>query len=299
MDGITLKQLRYFEAVAQMGHFGQAADICAISQPAISVQIKELESTLGTTLFERTSRQVRLTPFGEVFALRARAILRRVDDLGDLARAAQDGVVGKLRLGVIPTIGPYLLPQVMAALAAKYPDLDVYVKETQTEKLLADLIAGRLDTAILALPVSEPALTETPLFSEKFVLIRHNADAGKPVPDAASLREMQLLLLEEGHCFRDQALSFCGLRSTVARAGMEGSSLSTLVQMVGTGIGVTLIPEMAIGVETKSAPVAISRFAVPQPERIIGMVWRKTSPMVGQLAQIAAVVESCGTPRGG
>lgn len=295
MDGLTLKQLRYFEAVAQQGHFGRAADMCAISQPAISVQIKELEEALGTQLFERSARQVRLTPFGELFALRVRAILRRVDDLGDLARAAQTDMVGKLRLGVIPTIAPYLLPRVIGHLAVQHPDLDVHVKETQTEKLIAELIAGRMDTAILALPISEPALSETPLFAEKFVLVRSRADAGKPVPDRASLREMRLLLLEEGHCFRDQALSFCGMRSTLAREGMEGSSLSTLVQMVGTGIGVTLIPEMAVAVETRSASVSITRFAEPQPERMIGMVWRKTSPMAEHLRKIAQVVQTCGT----
>ena len=295
MDGLTLKQLRYFEALALQGHFGRAADMCAISQPALSVQIKELEQALGTQLFERSARQVRLTPFGELFALRVRAILRRVDDLGDLARAAQTDMVGKLRLGVIPTIAPYLLPRVIGHLAVQHPDLDVHVKETQTEKLIAELIAGRMDTAILALPISEPALVEIPLFTEKFVLVRSRADAGKPVPDRASLREMRLLLLEEGHCFRDQALSFCGMRSTLAREGMEGSSLSTLVQMVGTGIGVTLIPEMAVEVETRSASVSITRFAEPQPERMIGMVWRKTSPMAEHLRKIAQVVQTCGT----
>ncbi len=296
MSNFTLKQLRYFEAVAAQGHFGRAADVCAISQPAISVQIKELEETLGTTLFERGPRGVRLTALGEVFAGRVRAILRRVDDLGDLARATQDGLVGKLRLGVIPTIAPYLLPRLYGNLAASHPDLDMHVKETQTEKLIAELIAGRLDTAILALPISEPALTETPLFSEKFVLVRNARDANKPVPDSTTLREMRLLLLEEGHCFRDQALSFCGMRSTVAREGMEGSSLSTLVQMVGAGIGVTLIPEMAVPVETRSAEVSIARFTDPQPERQIGMVWRKTSPLSDQLRKIADVVQSCGLP---
>ncbi len=296
MSNFTLKQLRYFEAVAVQGHFGRAADVCAISQPAISVQIKELEETLGTTLFERGPRGVRLTALGEVFAGRVRAILRRVDDLGDLARATQDGLVGKLRLGVIPTIAPYLLPRLYGNLAASHPDLDMHVKETQTEKLITELIAGRLDTAILALPISEPALTETPLFSEKFVLVRNARDANKPVPDSTTLREMRLLLLEEGHCFRDQALSFCGMRSTVAREGMEGSSLSTLVQMVGAGIGVTLIPEMAVPVETRSAEVSIARFTDPQPERQIGMVWRKTSPLSDQLRKIADVVQSCGLP---
>lgn len=292
MSNITLKQLRYFDAVANFGHFGQAADVCAVSQPAISVQIKDLEETLGTKLFERGARQVRLTPFGDDFALRARDILRAVDDLSDMARAADAGFAGRLRLGIIPTIAPYLLPRIIGELAVAYPGLDINVRETQTEKLIADLREGRLDTAIVALPVSEPALVEVPLFDETFVLVRSAADGDKPVPDAASLAQMRLLLLEEGHCFRDQALSFCGMRAPVPRESMDGSSLSTLVQMVSAGIGVTLIPEMAVRVETQSADVSIARFPPPQPARRIGMVWRQTSPLAKQFDQVAEVVKS-------
>lgn len=292
MSNITLKQLRYFDAVANFGHFGQAADVCAVSQPAISVQIKDLEETLGTKLFERGARQVRLTPFGDDFALRARDILRAVDDLSDMARAAGAGFAGRLRLGIIPTIAPYLLPRIIGELAVAYPGLDINVRETQTEKLIADLREGRLDTAIVALPVSEPALVEVPLFDETFVLVRSAADGDKPVPDAASLAQMRLLLLEEGHCFRDQALSFCGMRAPVPRESMDGSSLSTLVQMVSAGIGVTLIPEMAVRVETQSADVSIARFPPPQPARRIGMVWRQTSPLAKQFDQVAEVVKS-------
>ncbi len=292
MKNLTIRQLRYFEAVAQEGHFGRAADLCAISQPAISVQIKELEQSLGMALFERSARLVRLTPFGEVFATRARKILQSVDDLGDLSRAAQDGLAGKLRLGIIPTIAPYLLPRIVGNLGLSFPDLDLHVRETLTDKLIAELVDGRLDAAIVALPISEPSLTEWPLFSENFVLVRSLADQHKSVPDTASLREMRLLLLEEGHCFRDQALSFCNLRPNLPRDGMDGSSLSTLVQMVGTGLGVTLIPEMAVALETRSADVAVARFAAPEPARTIGMVWRKTSPLVDQLPQVAEVVRA-------
>ncbi|MGC3938589.1 LysR substrate-binding domain-containing protein [Roseobacter sp. EG26] len=288
---LTFKQLRYFEAVAALGHFGRAADSCSISQPAISVQIKELEESLGTPLFERGARHVRLTAFGEVFAERVRAILQSVDDLGDLARASNDGLVGKLRIGIIPTIAPYLLPRIIGNLSLAHADLDIHIRETLTDKLIKELIEGRLDTAIVALPISEPSLTEIPLFEENFVLVRSQEDAGKPVPNRESLREMRLLLLEEGHCFRDQALSFCGLRSPLAREGMDGSSLSTLVQMVGTGIGVTLIPEMAVPVETKSAAVSIASLNAPEPSRTIGMVWRKTSPLSAQLHQVSDVVQ--------
>lgn len=288
---LTLKQLRYFEALARHGHFGRAADVCAISQPALSMQIKELEESLGTELFERGARQVRLTSFGEAFALRVRGILRSVDELEDLARASQDRLVGRLRIGVIPTIAPYLLPAIIGNLTRMHDGLDIHVRETLTSKLVHELAEGRLDAAIVALPVSEPALTEVALFSENFVLVRPSEDEGKPVPNREALREMRLLLLEEGHCFREQALSFCNVPSA-PRELMDGSSLSTLVQMVSAGIGVTLIPEMAVAVETRSASVSIARFQNLQPSRTIGMIWRRTSPLAKQFLEIAEVVRN-------
>lgn len=290
MINLTLKQFRYFEALARHGHFGRAADACAISQPALSMQIKEMEAILGTALFERAARQVRLTSFGEEFAGRVRDILRSVDELEDLARASRARLVGRLRLGVIPTIAPYLLPTLIGNLTRLNADLDLHVRETVTPKLLSELHEGRLDTAIVALPVSEPAITEVALFAEDFVLVRPLSEANLPVPTPDILREMRLLLLEEGHCFRDQALSFCNLQSALPRELLEGSSLSTLVQMVGAGIGVTLIPEMAVQVETRSAEVAVAHFPAPQPRRTIGMIWRNSSPLAKQLMQIAEVV---------
>lgn len=294
MNNLTLKQLRYFEALAHQGHFGRAAEVCAISQPALSMQIKELEETLGTQLIERGPRQIRLTRFGEALAIRASEILRAVDELGDLARASQDRMVGRLRLGVIPTIAPYLLPTLIRALSHSHAALDIHVRETLTPKLIRELHEGRLDAAIVALPVSEPAFAEVPLFDETFVLVRPQADAAKPVPSADMLREMRLLLLEEGHCFRDQALSFCAMQTVRPWAGLDGSSLSTLVQMVGVGLGVTLLPEMAVSVEGRSADVAIARFADPQPSRTIGMIWRKTSPLAEQFQVIAEAVRKAG-----
>lgn len=290
MKNLTLRQLRYFEALARHGHFGRAADACSISQPALSMQIKELEESLGTGLFDRSARQVRLTGFGEEFAQRVHNILRSVDELGDLALASSERLVGRLRLGVIPTIAPYLLPTIIGTLTRTHEGIDIHVRETQTSKLIHDLEDGRLDTAIVALPISEPSLTEVDLFTESFVLVRPAADDGKPVPSRETLREMRLLLLEEGHCFRDQALSFCNMKTARPRKLLEGSSLSTLVQMVGAGIGVTLIPEMAVAVETRSAPVSIARFGSPQPARTIGMIWRKTSPLAKQLLRISEVV---------
>lgn len=290
MINITLKQLRYFEALARHGHFGRAAEDCAISQPALSMQIKELEEVLGAPLFERTARQVSLTGFGEEAVERARAILRSADELGDLARASKETLEGRLRIGVIPTVAPYLLPQVVSRLTARYPGLDIHVRETVTPKLVQELNDGRLDTAILALPVSEPGLAETPLFEENFVLVRPGNEANLPVPSADSLKEMRLLLLEEGHCFRDQALSFCDIQAGRPREVLDASSLSTLVQMVNAGMGVTFIPEMAVPVETRSADVAVSRFEPPEPARTLGMVWRKSSPLAGQLTEIADLV---------
>jgi LysR family hydrogen peroxide-inducible transcriptional activator len=270
--------------------FGKAAEACGISQPALSVQIRELERELGAVLFERGARQARLTGFGEEFAGRVRDILRAVDELGDIARASGNTLSGRLRVGVIPTVAPYLLPTIISGLSQSHPALELHVRETVTPKLIGELEEGRLDTAIVGLPVSEPALAEVPLFDENFLLVRPAEDEGKPVPDRDTLREMRLLLLEEGHCFRDQALSFCNLNSVAPRELLDGSSLSTLVQMVGAGIGVTLIPEMAVPVETRSAFVSLARFAEPQPARTIGMVWRRTSPLANQLTQVSQAV---------
>jgi LysR family hydrogen peroxide-inducible transcriptional activator len=299
MINVTLRQLRYFDALARHGHFGRAAEACAISQPALSMQIKEMEQTLGGPLLERNARQVALTQFGEELLQRVRDILRSVDELGDFARAARDHLAGRLRVGMIPTIAPYLLPKVIENLARMHPELDIHVRETLTPKLIKEVAEGRLDTAIVALPVSVPSLTEVALFTEHFLLVRPGEAEGTPVPSRDMLREMRLLLLEEGHCFRDQALSFCNMQSSPPREVLDASSLSTLVQMVGAGIGVTLIPEMAVAVETRSAPVTVSRFRNPQPSRTIGMVWRRTSPLARQLQQISEVVcLSAGKTRG-
>lgn len=290
MNNLTLRQLRYFEALAQHRHFGRAAEACAVSQPALSQQIRDLEGSLGADLFERSPRQVRLTRFGEEFALRVQGILRAVDELGELARASQSWLSGRLRLGVIPTVAPYLLPGIVGRLNHLHPGLDIHVRETLTARLLREVSEGRLDAAIVALPVSEAAFTEAPLFTEEFLLVRPAEEAGKPVPSSEMLSEMRLLLLEEGHCFRDQALAFCNMASRLPREVLEGSSLSTLVQMVGAGIGVTFIPEMAASVETRSAAVSLARFADPPPRRTIGMIWRRTSPLSGQLHHIADIV---------
>jgi LysR family hydrogen peroxide-inducible transcriptional activator len=287
MDNLTLRQLRYVDALARHGHFGRAAAESSVSQPALSVQLRDLEARLGANLFERSPRAVRLTAFGRDFVDRARDILRAVDELQDFARTARDRPLARLRLGVIPTVAPYLLPRLVAQLTAAYPGLDLNLRETVTSKLLAELLDGRLDAAVVALPVSEPALAELPVFAEDFVLVRPASEANLPVPGPEGLATMRLLLLEEGHCFRDQALSFCKAGWAAPRDMLDGSSLATLVQMVGAGLGVTLIPEMAVPVETRSADVAVARFPAPAPARRIGLVWRRTSPLARQVAGLA------------
>jgi LysR family hydrogen peroxide-inducible transcriptional activator len=193
-------------------------------------------------------------------------------------------------LGIIPTAAPYFLPEIIKAIGRRLPGLEIQPRETVTKSLVEALLASRLDAAIVALPISEPSLREFALFDEEFYLVRPSSDVGKPVPSPARLKTMRLLLLEEGHCFRDQALSFCATMGTTPRQIMEGSSLSTLVQMVGAGIGTTLIPEMALPFETRSADVSVSRFPSPAPSRTIGMVWRKTSPLGEQLTSIGAMI---------
>ena len=294
MINLTLKHFRYFDALARAGHFGRAAEACAISQPALSVQIRELERMLGAPLVERTARQVRLTALGEEFLQRARRVLSDVDDMADLARQSDGPLTGTLRIGVIPTVAPYLLPAIIRALSDHMPALELMPRESITEALVGDLLHARLDVIVAALPISEPGLREFALFDEDFVLVRPAADAALPVPSPDRLQEMKLLLLQEGHCFRDQALSFCDMRASDPSLVMEGSSLSTLVQMVSAGLGLTLIPEMAVPLETNGAAVAVQRFAGQRPKRTVGMVWRKSNPLGKQLMTLGAIIRQVG-----
>ena len=294
MKDFTIKHLRYFDALARLGHFGRAAEACSISQPALSVQIKEMETILGAPLVERTARQVRLTTLGEDFLRRARKILAEVEELSELARVKDGPMKGTLRIGVIPTVAPYLLPAIIQQLSLRRPGLDLRPRESITQSLVEDLLHSRLDVIVAALPISEPALREFALFEEDFVLVRTAEEAQRPVPSPEKLPEMKLLLLEEGHCFRDQALSFCKMRPSDPSLVMEGSSLSTLVQMVSAGLGLTLIPEMAVPLETHGANLAVSRFDRNTPKRTIGMAWRKTNPLGAQLMELGAIVRQVG-----
>lgn len=293
MAHLSMKHLRYFEALARIGHFGRAAEERMVSQPALSLQIKELETLIGAPLVERGPRGVKMTRLGEEFARRARDILQAARDLEEIGRAAQRGLISPLRIGLIPTIAPYLLPEMVQALARSHPELRIRPRESVTDKLVADLLHAQLDLVVAALPISEPLLAETELFTEEFVLVRPAADAAEPPPNAQALRAMRLLLLEEGHCFRDQALSYCGL-SSQPRDRIEGTSLSTLVRMVGAGLGVTLIPEIAASVESRAAAVCLTRLPPPRPLRRIGMLWRKSDPLAEHFAQVAEITRQIG-----
>mgnify|MGYP001275776629 CR=1 FL=1 len=294
MTAISIRHLRYFDALVRHGHFGRAADASAVTQPALSVQIRQLEDILGGPLVERGARSIRLTRLGQAIAERAADILRAVDDLADFARASRMALSGALRIGIIPTVAPYFLAAAVKALGEAHGALEVRPREAVTRTLIDELVGGRLDIAIVALPVSEPSLTEAALFTERFVLVRPLEEAGQPVPSAKALGGMKLLLLEEGHCFRDQALAFCDMAAGPQPNLVEGSSLSTLVQLVGAGIGMTLIPQMAVAVETRSAAVAVAHFPEPGPSRTIGVVWRRSNPLGEQFAAMAAILRDAG-----
>lgn len=295
MNGLTLKHLRYLSALAEHRHFGRAAQACAITQPALSIQIKDLEALVDAPLVERDTRQIRLTQLGQALVAKAQTILGEIDEIEGLVRAARGRLTGEMRLGVIPTIAPYLLPRIVMELETRFPALDILPREAITSSLVSDLLDYNLDAAIVSLPIQEPRLQEMALFEEDFVLVRAPEDAGRPIPGVVELKAMRLLLLGEGHCFRDQAIALCDL-PTPGREILQGSSLSTLVQMVGAGIGVTLIPEMAIGFETGSARVSVERFAEQVPRRSIGMVWRKSNPMAEQLSDIGEILRALGPP---
>ena len=288
MINISVKQLRYFLAVAKQRNFQKAADECAISQPALSMKIKELEGTLGQ-LIERGSKKFYLTQTGQALVNKAENIIQSFDDLKHLANKG-DGI-NQLSIGAIPTVAPYLLPKIIKTISKQYKDIVIEPKEAVTDKLVSYLITGKIDLAILALPTYEPLLTEIPLFEEEFLLIRHINDANKPVPNNKELTNMKLLLLEEGHCLRSQTLSFCKITS-VPKNIMEGTALTTLVQMVSSGIGVTLIPEIAVPFETRSAKVSISKFQQQKPKRTIGLVWRKSNPLLRQFNEIAILLKN-------
>jgi len=280
MIDLTLRQLRYFDMLARHLHFGRAAGAASVTQPALSMQIADLEAKLGTTLVERTPRGVTLTPEGDEFARRGQRILNAVRDLLDRMQKRDRLLHGPLRLGVIPSLAPYALPRMLPTLRTQYPELELRLRESLTRSLVAELLDGRLDLLLLAMPIEEPGVETQGLFEDRFLLATAgDYDTSKMlVPVEKILARETLLPLEEGHCLRDQALRFCNLRRNGKVDTFGVSSISTVVQMVANGYGVTLLPEIAAELETRHSQVKLLRFAPPEPARQIGLAWRESSP---------------------
>ncbi|MGW1492154.1 hydrogen peroxide-inducible genes activator [Streptomyces sp. NPDC002402] len=311
----SLAQLRAFAAVAEHLHFRDAAAAIGMSQPALSGAVSALEVALGVQLLERTTRKVLLSPAGERLAVRAKAVLEAVGELMEEAEAVRAPFTGVLRLGVIPTVAPYLLPNVLRLVHDRYPDLDLQVHEEQTSSLLEGLGAGRLDLLLLAVPLGVPGVTELPLFDEDFVLVTpddHWLGGRQDIPREA-LRELHLLLLDEGHCLRDQALDICreAGRTEGAPVTTTAAGLSTLVQLVAGGLGVTLLPRTAVDVETgRGGRLQTGYFAEPAPARRIALAMRAGAARQGEFVEFAQALReamavlpvrvlSAGAPRRG
>lgn len=292
MTHVTLKQLRYFDALARELHFGRAADACAVTQPALSMQIHELEQSLGLSLVERTRSGVQLTTKGREIAVRCARILGDVRDLVAYAQHANRVLAGTLRLGVIPSVAPYLLPPLLPLLREAYPDLELHVRETQTQVLTDELLEGKLDVLLLALPLKNPDLTNRKLFEDKFLLAvpKNRKLSGRVRATKELIEHERLLLLEEGHCLRDQALTYCSLQQVDTVNTFGASSLATIVEMVSAGYGITLLPEMCIGIEERGRDITLVRFVEPEPFRTIGLVWRSTSPRTADFEELGRLV---------
>jgi LysR family hydrogen peroxide-inducible transcriptional activator len=278
---ITLRQLRYFLAIAESGHFGRAAGLVGVTQPALSMQLRELEAALGGVLVERGSGGAKLTELGRTAAARAAGILAAIRDLEEIGRAAAATLSGSLHLGVIPTIAPYLLPRLLSAAATQYPRLQLSVRETTTEHLIDELADGSLDAILASLPLDREDFEEVTAFDDPFLLA---APAGsKHAERSPALTELiradELLLLEDGHCLRDQALSVCHRIDPSRLRRFGATSLTTVVQLVAAGQGVTLVPQLAVDAGLRANPqVALVRFAEPEPCRRVGLARRRNSP---------------------
>ena len=281
MDMITLRQLRYFHALAASGHFGRAAEASGISQPALSMQVRELEASLGGALVARGPDGAGLTELGKDVERRVTAILAAVRDLEDLAHAHEERIAGPLRLGVIPSMAPFLLPRLLARAAAAYPALQLVVRETITAHLVEELADGSLDAIVASLPLETGDFEEVAAFDDAFLLA---APAGSPHARrspalAEAIAAEELLLLEDGHCLRDQALAVCHRIDPRRLRSFGATSIATVLQLVAAGQGITLLPEMAMDAGISADPrLALVRFAAPEPYRTVGLAWRRASP---------------------
>lgn len=291
----TLKQLQYLVALHTHGHFGRAAEACFVTQSTLSAGIKELETLLGVTLVERTRRVVRFSPLGLRVAEKARRILRETEDLGDMVRASGKPLAGELRLGVIPTIAPFLLPALLPRLRAQWPDLKLFLREETSAAACKALHRGQLDCVLLALPYACGDVERADLFDDGF-LVAFPPGTADALPDKvkpAAIDETKLLLLEDGHCLKDHVLSACSRPELRADAAILGTSLHTLVQMVDNGLGMTLVPEMAVeaGLLTGTG-VVTRRLDADHPSRRIALVWRRASPREKEFRLLAEALKA-------
>lgn len=292
MIRLTVRQMEYFDALSHALHFGRAAALAGVSQPALSAQIAEMEEKLGCRLFERGGKTMRMTD--EALALQPR-IERVLAEIRDIERSARQGrlaMEGRFRLGIIPTIAPYLLPHVLPELRGRFPQMQLELREAVTDALIEDTTARRLDAFVAALPLNSPALVTEELFSDRFFLAVPAGDpefAAPPVlPESPALE--RLMLLEEGHCLREQALAVCGSVRPVAMASYGATSLTTLLQMVAHGLGVTLVPEMAASAASVMPDLKIVPFAAPMPERRICLAWRRNSARHDECVELARIL---------
>jgi LysR family transcriptional regulator, hydrogen peroxide-inducible genes activator len=287
---ITLRQLRYLGALAEFRHFGRAAEACAVTQPAMSMQIRDLEKELGVSLVERRQGEAALTALGTEVAQRAERVVAAARDLVDFARHRGRVLTGRLQLGVIPTLAPYVLPKILPVLQQRHPDLQIELRETQTKGLLDELARGTLDVVMLALPAADPDVETLRLFDDQFLLAVPATDKRSETARvrAETIDQQQLILLEEGHCLRDQALSYCA--TSRGDVSLGATSLATVMQMVANGYGITLLPRVAVDVEVRDERVKLLRFADPAPGRSIGLAWRHTSPRKADFTALGNVI---------
>nr|WP_295377778.1 DNA-binding transcriptional regulator OxyR [Pseudoxanthomonas sp.] len=289
---MNLRDLKYLVALADHKHFGHAAAACFVSQPTLSTQIKKLEEELGVPLVERAPRKVMLTPAGRDAADRARRIVAEVEQMKEAARRSQDPEAGTVRLGIFPTLGPYLLPHVVPRIRARFPQLELLLVEEKSDVLLSRLREGKLDAGILALPLQDDQLHTEFLFEEPFLLAVPEAHplAARDSLSLGELSDQQLLLLEDGHCLREQALDVCRISGANEKSEFRATSLETLRQMVAANVGITLLPTLAVKPPVaRSDSIHLLGFTDSHPSRRIAMVWRRSSAMAGFLQELAKV----------
>jgi len=290
---MNLQDLRYLVTLADAGHFGRAAEVCCVSQPTLSTQLKKLEDELGVLLFERANKRVMPTPIGRAIVAQARVVLDEATKLQQLAQHGSDPMAGALRVGVIPTLGPYFLPYLLPQLRVTYPRLRLYLREDLTANLLHQLRTGTLDAVLLALPIDREGFEVAPLFREPFILalpFGHVLTQQSHVQETALAGE-RVLLLDDGHCLRDQTLAVCGFPPRGESEEFRASSLETLRHMVAVGVGCTLLPALAAAMPSPSvALIELRPFATPVPSRTVGLIWRRSFPRGDTLTSIAELI---------